>query len=403
MVLESRATRQKTIQREAEALRWTKLVFLLISIYAVADVATSASSGVTEGRSAVHILMLLTTAVLIVGLMQLSLNRPIGIAVRIAPASFVLMPVWIALADMNAGLWGMSASRIFITIWWVALFSFARAVTWRVSNARWLSLAIMALLAIYVGGMLWGINQIELNFSVDAAVSNYGYFVIAMYPIIRLIPNRVLNKTGRVIILLAVMVSLKRGAIIIALVFVLYEVLFAEKSKRATRLISVTALVVAGIAFLLPSGILQELQRRFAIEELISGSGRSDIYDTLFKEVSGRSSGELLFGTGSGSVGNYTSVAAAHNDFLEMQIAYGLVGVVLLGAWLCSCIRVSIQALRAKDIPRDVKMTSLMAVTYVVIVGLYGQGIFGHATLFSVVLLGSIAGLIDRRKSDIVS
>ena len=60
-----------------------------------------------------------------------------------------------------------------------------------------------------------------------------------------------------------------------------------------------------------------------------SGSGRGEIYALWWQTVSSTSVLQLIFGAGyNGFINYYQSAYSAHNDFMEIFIDYGLVGLI---------------------------------------------------------------------------
>lgn len=376
------------------------LIFGMILLYAVADILTSASSGIVgANRAVVHLSMAVTTLLIILNTGWLIRNRPQFVRARVAPAAFLLMPFWVVIADLMAEPTSLTITRVGILVWWFSLFTFARAASWHIREINWIALPCSVFLAVYVLGMAWGRVQVDQNFSVDFVVSNYAYFIVAFFPVARLVQQVFIRNILLLVIVVCTLVSLKRGAIVLLVLFVLIGVV-ASRRSILTRMF--LPLLGGGtvLYFLSQSTLLDFLQRRFAPEELADGSGRSDIYESLVSEFTERNFTLQLFGTGSGSVTQTTSITAAHNDVLEVSISYGLVGLLFFIFWLGACFGVVFKARKSDLHKTEAYASLLMALIFIIVVGLIGQGIFGHASIISIVLFGSAAGQLDLEESN---
>lgn len=375
-------------------IRITILVCLFF-VYTVADLATSASSGQSgANRLAVHLSLIGMSVLMLTSTVWFLARKPKQIRPRIAPLPFLLFPVWVLMVDLMSDSLSNAVTRIGLLIWWFSLFSFSRAVTWYIRSIQWASIPILILLLVYSAGLIWGAAQIQSAYSVDFVVSGFSYFVVALYPVVRLLPNAGIKNISYILIILITLSSLKRGAIILLVVFVGIELLTSRKINGSKLFGVLTGIIITAVV-LLQTAVFDLIQQRFSQEELAEGSGRNSIYSTLLDQFRQRSFGEQLLGSGSGSVGDYTYVSGAHNDVLEMLIAYGIVGFVIYLAWIFSGLAVVKCAAQSTNISKDVVISAFMAIVYLLVVGLFSQGVFGHASVYSILILGCVAGLTD--------
>lgn len=376
---------------------WVKIriaiLVCLFFVYTVADLATSASSGQSgANRLAVHLSLIGMSVLMLTSTVWFLARKPQQIRPRIAPLPFLLFPVWVLMVDLMSD--SFAVTRIGLLIWWFSLFSFSRAVTWYIRSIQWASIPILILLLVYSAGLIWGAAQIQSAYSVDFVVSGFSYFVVALYPVVRLLPNAGIKNISYILIILITLSSLKRGAIILLVVFVGIELLTSRKINGSKLFGVLTGIIVTAVV-LSQTAVFDLILQRFSREELAEGSGRNSIYSTLLDQFRQRSFGEQLLGSGSGSVGDYTHVSGAHNDVLEMLIAYGIVGFVIYLAWIFSGLAVVKCAAQSTNISKDVVISAFMAIVYLLVVGLFSQGVFGHASVYSILILGCVAGLTD--------
>lgn len=135
---------------------------------------------------------------------------------------------------------------------------------------------------------------------------------------------------------------ISRGSIIALCIALLYYF-----RQRLLSLKSVAVLtVIAGIVLLFYYvGLLDGLIMRFMSEDLSSGSGRTEIWETGIKTFFAKDNWTILFGAGEGQAskmvfldGKYWS---PHNNYLEMLYNYGIIGLILFIVWLIAAFRLS--------------------------------------------------------------
>ena len=222
------------------------------------------------------------------------------------------------------------------------------------------------------------------------AVVNLVYSVIVFLPWIPLVKKRWIRTCAVCIVLLVVLVSMKRGAIIVfPLMLSTWMLVEAKVNKQnlfrpATKIISMMILFIAGllVADILSNGFLSE---RFSTKELASGSGRSNMYSYVLKDAAERSFTDLLFGYGSGIS------HGVHNEWLEFLFTFGFIGVIAY-VLLLSALFWEMRQLIKRSSPYSPAYA--MAIVYMLVVGMYGGVFFVHSMLFVMTLFGTIQGLM---------
>lgn len=176
----------------------------------------------------------------------------------------------------------------------------------------------------------------------EIITNNQGYLILSYLPLILL--GR--SKTGRFILLMLISVfvflSIKRGAIatLILNLFILliFEIKSSAISNKIKRKIKGALLVI--LIFSCLTYLPRVLVGTSLINRLEEGSGaRPKNYNALLSHLVDKSSFlDVILGNGAAGSSTLTpeNGALAHNDFLEISVDYGLVGMLLYLFWLVS-------------------------------------------------------------------
>ena len=169
----------------------------------------------------------------------------------------------------------------------------------------------------------------------DEFTNNEAYKFVALLPLLFFWNKKPIVQYALMFYIVAfVFMGMKRGAMLIAILGVLWFVFRMYKNNSGVRRLFLVALsVVTIIVGLFYFGQLYSTSEYFQrrIEASLSGdsSGRDVIYSTLWQHfVNENSVVKLLFGNGPdftlSIVGNY-----AHNDWLELLICHGVCGCII--------------------------------------------------------------------------
>ncbi len=168
------------------------------------------------------------------------------------------------------------------------------------------------------------------------------YYIVSMMPLAALIRKKSIKYLFFAICILFSLYSFKRGAQLCVLfaivIFILTEMQFQRKSPF--RIVFLLVFVLGGSFFVVSfvnertGGYVYE---RFDQMEETGGSGREYIYSQVIQEYAERPFYQQLMGIGMGGVKakyHITNIHdgrsySAHNDFLEMLVDYGLIGLIL--------------------------------------------------------------------------
>lgn len=169
---------------------------------------------------------------------------------------------------------------------------------------------------------------------VDSTTVNESVFFLMLLPLLFCIKNRVLSLCIFCVCLFFLILGAKRGNILAAMIPIAMYIwtLFRENKKHFFKvLILISSLV--GIAIWVKELILSNEYFLYRIETTLEGnsSGRDSIYSEMWKMwYDSGSLIKLLFGYGySGTFLYSQSAHYAHNDWLEILVDYGLIGIIV--------------------------------------------------------------------------
>lgn len=189
------------------------------------------------------------------------------------------------------------------------------------------------------------IKAIEsMNFDVDKSeiVNNMGYGFLALFPSMVLFnKNRTLQYVALMYIMVFVLLGLKRGAILISficLLFFLWKNLRNQTRLRTIGTIVMSLVVIISVVFLIQYLIENNVFFYARVNDTLNGnsSGRDYLYETCIDHFLYHTNDiQLFFGSGAMATLYVTRVNYAHNDWLELAVNQGLLGVfVYLFYWI---------------------------------------------------------------------
>lgn len=180
---------------------------------------------------------------------------------------------------------------------------------------------------------------LEIGSLAEETTNNAGYLFLSLIPIWVLFRNKpFLQYAGLAFCMAFILMGMKRGAILIGGVVVLYliwQIIRNTKGKQRVIVILLTAvLAVAGVYFVIDMMTSSDyfIQRLEATKEGDS-SGRDSLFSffwTYFTEKAGFL--HYLFGRGAnGTLEIYDNYA--HNDWLEIAVNQGLLGITVYAVY----------------------------------------------------------------------
>lgn len=172
-------------------------------------------------------------------------------------------------------------------------------------------------------------------------VNNTGYMYVALLPVFAHIKNYILQYTLLLYSLYYIIVSAKRGAILIGIITLAYFIYKSVKNAPRQKKLKLTSIVcvfiVLGIcAYIYRYNHSYLLQKRVAQTETGDTSNRENLYGFFWNQyLNEKEYLKLLFGNGAdATILMYENFA--HNDWYEILINNGLMGIALyIWYWIC--------------------------------------------------------------------
>lgn len=181
----------------------------------------------------------------------------------------------------------------------------------------------------------------------DSVTNNIGYLFLALYPLILTSERSYKKFIGILIVSFFVFHSLKRGAIFL---FVVITMIYGLNSHRATINHNLRLYAKRIALLVLPLGVYYVLSIKrlnlalfanlFARFDEQAGA-RPANYIALINYISSDIGAyRTLFGNGSAATASITpEKALAHNDWLEIVVDFGLIGLMLYALWFVANVR----------------------------------------------------------------
>lgn len=379
------------------------IVYVVYSLYYIADMETSANVVVkqTASRSTVHTYLVALIGILGVYMVVRTVYR---LDFRISKINIPLIALacWGVVSDVlnGASFWSI-AVHIGLIVLWVLVIYFMNDV---VVDEKSYKLALM------FECIIWGVTMYYsyvaltnfANYTGDGvgSVLNISYNVLVLIPFLLQIKYKALRYSTMIISCGFIVLSMKRGTIIVMVIMLAVYYYMQLKSGKIKKLsvgrivIIIVLLVVAFLVVNKISGGL--LMTRFSIAELTSGSDRDLLYSSAISDIKGRSFIDLLIGKGSGSSLNIIG-SGVHNEILEMLFSYGIIGLSIYLWLIVRGINILRQLLKQKN---SATAYYAMSLVYIIFVGFVGTALFAHYTFHIMASLGiSSSYLVKNEKT----
>lgn len=375
------------------------LLFLIILAYALQDFKSSTNVGLKEAeRGTVHIILLVLLALLAIFYVYTLFLK--GVKKDTIKGSLWLITGWIFLVGIMQGvsIWSMFV-HLGLSFLWIFMYHFgkyyiAKKVTIYSMTLKWITLlflfyAFSAVYAAFIISLMYGITP----------VINLVYYIMVFYPWITLMPSKKLKKVLNFIVIAIVLLSFKRGAIIIfPLMLITYSIVKSKSENR--KIAGIGKAVFYFILFICGLLIVDNItdgfiMNRFTLEALENGSGRTDLYSIAINNIQNRSFGDLLIGLGSGSSVQFLGTGV-HNEWIEFIFSFGIIGLILYAKLFVSLILRGRSYIKEKSRYAAAYMSIIV---YMLVIGLFGGLYFVHSTMYVMLFLGTVEGLSTNEKN----
>ena len=176
---------------------------------------------------------------------------------------------------------------------------------------------------------------------IDETVNGGAYLILGLIPFVCLSKKRFVQLLLFLLAMFLIITSYKRGPMLIFLVCMMYY--FFNSKKKSGKKNGTTLLVIAAfsIGYVFIVDIFREsdvLQNRLAITLSGSSSGRDSILSMMFSAFLNSNLLQMLFGHGAYGTISLTG-KLAHNDWVQILIDQGVVGVIIFGVFCWNLIR----------------------------------------------------------------
>lgn len=174
--------------------------------------------------------------------------------------------------------------------------------------------------------------------NMEEVTNNMGYLFVAFIPMVAVYKdNARFQYCLLVICMLFIAMSMKRGAIIAGCASVIYYLYFNYNYKNISkRKVVIFSLLIVIIAYLITEHLMNSSYYFSSrIDQTMEGnsSGRDEIYEHFWNYFKNETdSFKLLFGNGANATLGI-GINYAHNDWLEIAINQGVLGLVIYGIY----------------------------------------------------------------------
>lgn len=362
-------------------------------IYSIQDFQTSSNIGIKDARRAsVHISLFITIfflgiyyiySVFIRGFVRVSIHNQLW-----------LINIWIILVNIiqGANIWNVAIHVGLATLWILTYSFFSFYIRKFKESCIHIEALIVIMFIFYVFAALYASYNIQKTYN-RIAVINMVYDVLVFLPWITLIQNKKKRLLGIIIISVIVLISMKRGAIIalpimLSMSYVIEGIIKNKKKTYIVRIVGLLSLFFIGLVIFnyLTDGYIIS---RFTYESLSTGSGRVNLYNIALEDIKNRTFINSLVGKGSGSSVQLLGTGV-HNEWIEFLFSFGIIGVFLYFNLFISLVKTNIKLIKRRS---SYASAYSIAITYILIVGMFGGIYFVHSTLYIMSFFGAVEGL----------
>lgn len=232
------------------------------------------------------------------------------------------------------------------------------------------------------------LHALRLERMKDEVVDNTVYLFIGLLPFTFLFKKRILSFLFLMIIWFFMIQSAKRAAIvcgILALTLLIFEYLYTSENKSKIKRYLFSLLLLLAIGYF---GYNFYMQNQFLIErmqQMLGGdsSGRDNLIETLFGVwYNSDSLTPYLFGYGY-NASRFHSIHVSHNDWVDMLVSFGLLGLLIYFALFRSLFLQIFQ----KDWSKDKKIILILVVCIAIITSLTSRWYWSSFAYMQILIL----------------
>ena len=309
----------------------------------------------------------------------------------------IICIVWMLFNDITSGLSSFSA----LLAGMMPIFSGYYLSRFAKVSEKQIVMALMFFLLVAVLSFYGYANTLNEVYGDRDVTNNMGYYFVSTVSIVFIFNNRFWSYGAIVIIAFYVLLSAKRGAMvctIVAFLIYYYYVAFLNKKKKTTQIVVLS--VFSAILSLLVVNFLAEdsytserIYESFSSEEGNAVySGRDVIYASLWDIIKNSGATHLLFGHGTDATVKLIGIHA-HNDWLEIMIDYGAIGIISYLSFF-----VSIFIYIRKQTASKYKYIVITIITVLLLQTFFSMGFTSLSMSVTSFILGCSIGKLDNQK-----
>lgn len=208
---------------------------------------------------------------------------------------------------------------------------------------KWVIVFLASSVFRYIDNQMALLNMMQLKgVQTKEVTNNMGYLFVALMPTIAVFKDKVRIQYGILILCMAfIMMAMKRGAIIVGTIMLIYILYFNYKYNKnvSKRKVIVFSLFIIVAAYFITEYMMESSDYFMSrIEQTKEGnsSGRNALYERYWNHFKNETDiFKYLLGNGANATLGI-GVNYAHNDWLEIAIDEGVLGLVIYCIyWFC--------------------------------------------------------------------
>lgn len=248
------------------------------------------------------------------------------------------------------------------------------------------------------------LRALEAGSDRDEFTNNVGYVFLAIIPLLAFFSDKkVIQYAGLAYVMVFLLLAMKRGAILIGAICLVYFMWSSIRGTKGNRKLFVVVLSVAVVVvgYYALMNLLENSDfflYRWEVTQEGGTSGRDEIYSLFFNHFINESN-PFVFLFGNGAWGTLKLLQqVAHNDWLELAINQGLLGVVVYLVYLTKFYKVIRTARFSNEIH--------LAITLLFIIFLlrtFFSMSYGDMSIYATSCLGYCLGRISENEAKMSS
>lgn len=255
---------------------------------------------------------------------------------------------------------------------------------------------IFVLIFVTIIACLYSYFSIYKSYNILGERGHFGvaYYALYLLPIMLACEKRWLRIVCIVIVSVIIVSSVKRGGLIALVLGVMVYLIISryitnKGFKTAIVLCFILALLCVFFYFMI-SYLGDNIIERLLDSDDTTGSGRLDIWNSLFERMQTQDLTLWIFGNGHLSTTQYSwENLTAHNDFLEIVYNYGIFNFIVYLFFFISLVVYTLQAIRQKN---TYAPSLAMMLTIFTILSMISIIILSHTCVLTMISFGLLLG-----------